>query len=478
MSFTNKQRANQIMKQNNQHDRILLVEDDQHLKQFLAEELEEIGFAVQSASSAEEAYIRIGKWEPDLVVSDLKLPDADGLELLQWIQTFYNQPGFLMITAFGSIPQAVQALKSGADDFLTKPLDFDHLEICVKRVLENRKLKKEVLKFRALKNYQSFQGMIGQSQAMRILFDQIQNVAQAHGPVLIQGESGVGKELVAKALHNLSSRYKGPFLAINCAGIPAELLESEFFGHEEGAFTGAVKKRQGLFQRAHKGMILLDEIGEMPIGLQAKLLRTLQDGSFRPVGANQEQIADVRVLCSTNQDLQELTKNGSFRMDLYYRLETFSLRVPPLRERDDDIQLLAAHFIDNYNLQLGKEITGFTEEALSHLKGYSFPGNVRELQNIIERAVTFCHKKEMDMEHLPTRIRQNSYAYTSVESLNSQEEFWSILNKSSSGLPSMKEMEKLYLDFILREVEGNKRRAAAILGISRRTLYRRLTGEE
>src|SRR6056297_1448443 len=473
MSFTNKQRANQIMKQNNQHDRILLVEDDQHLKQFLAEELEEIGFAVQSASSAEEAYIRIGKWEPDLVVSDLKLPDADGLELLQWIQTFYNQPGFLMITAFGSIPQAVQALKSGADDFLTKLLDFDHLEICVKRVLENRKLKKEVLKFRALKNYQSFQGMIGQSQAMRILYDQIQNVAQAHGPVLIQGESGVGKELVAKALHNLSSRYKGPFLAINCAGIPAELLESEFFGHEEGAFTGAVKKRQGIFQRTHNGSLLLDEIGEMPYNLQSKLLRVLQDGSFRPVGSNKEQKVDVRIICSTNQELDSLIDEGRFRQDLYYRLETFSISVPPLRERKDDIPLLAAHFLNRFCLQTGKKIQGFTPESMEQLNSYSFPGNVRELQNVIERAVTFCHGPKLDVEHLPTRIRQ--CVDTEIKKTGSSSiDMTDVLLKGYDQLPSLQEIEKKYIERVLEKVDGNKRRAAAILGVSRRTLYRHL----
>ncbi len=465
------------MKQDLKEKQILIVEDDQSLNQLLEEELEENGFSVQGVSNAEDAYFLIKNWEPDLVVSDLKLPKAEGMELLKWIQDLYVQPSFLIITAFGSISQAVQALKSGADDFLTKPLDLDHFQLCVQRILENRELREEVRRFRNLMHQQDFQGMIGQSQSMRILFDQIQKVANAHGPVLIQGESGVGKELVAKALHDLSPRSKGPFLAINCAGIPTDLLESEFFGHEEGAFTGALKKRQGLFLRAHKGSLLLDEIGEMPINLQSKLLRILQDGSFRPVGANKEQKADVRVLCSTNQDLKELINNGYFREDLYYRLETFSLRVPPLRERAEDIKLLTAHFINRYNLQLGKKIRGLSEEALRNLQEYSFPGNVRELQNIIERAVTFCNKKELDTEYFPTRIIQNNKFYTCEEDFK-QEEFWSNITQNRQFLPSIKEVEKLYINYVLQKVEGNKRRAAAILGLSRRTLYRRLAEEE
>lgn len=463
---------------NNEHqERVLLVEDDQSLTQLLAEELLDLGLKVETKSNAEEAYPLIEKWEPDLVISDLRLPGADGMELLKWVQQLYVQPSFLIITAFGSIPQAVEALKSGADDFLTKPLDLDHLGLSAQRVLQNRRLRKEVAGFRKLIHQQDFQGMIGQSRVMRIIFDQIQNIAQAQGPVLVQGESGTGKELVAKALHDLSPRRKGPFQAINCAGIPAELLESEFFGHEEGAFTGAIKKRPGLFPRAHKGSLLLDEIGEMPLSLQSKLLRVLQDGSFRPVGSNQEQKADVRIICATNQDLEKLTQEGQFREDLYYRLETFSLKIPALRERPEDIKLLAAHFVNRFNLQLGKQIEGLSEEALETLKNYNFPGNIRELQNILERAVTFCHARKLEVEHLPLRIRQDKSADMNNQKQKNEQEFWSHIYKDRQFLPSMQEMEKLYLDFVLQKVKGNKRRASAILGISRRTLYRRLEEE-
>ena len=459
-------------------DLIFLVEDDQSLTQLLIEELNDLDLQVKTASNAEEAFPLIKKLEPDLVISDLRLPEADGMQLLKWVQQLYIQPSFLIITAFGSIPQAVEALKLGADDFLTKPLDLEHFGLCVQRVLQHRRLRNEVYRFRKLIHKQDFQGMVGQSREMRIVFDQIQNIAQAHGPVLIQGESGTGKELVAKAIHDLSPRKTGTFLAINCAGIPADLLESEFFGHEQGAFTGANKKKTGLFPRCHKGTLLLDEIGEMPINLQSKLLRVLQDGSFRPVGSNQEQKADVRIICSTNQDLEKLTQEGQFREDLFYRLETFSLRIPPLRERQEDIKLLAAYFVNRFNFQLGKDVDNLSEEALTILENYHFPGNIRELQNILERAVTFCPARKIEVEHLPFRIQQDKQAYINDNKQKNEEEFWSKIYKDKQFLPSLQEMERLYLNFVLQKVDGNKRRAAAILGISRRTLYRRLDEEE
>ncbi len=465
------------MESNNVRERVLLVEDDQSLKQLLAEELEDEGHAVRTESSAEGAFPLLQSWEPDLVVSDLKLPEADGMELLRWSQQLYMQPGFLMVTAFGSIPQAVEALKSGADDFLTKPLDLDHFRLCVQRILQNQRLRKEVSRFRKLVHHQDFQGMIGRSREMRILYDQIQNIARAQGPVLVHGESGTGKELVAKALHDLSPRRNGPFQAINCAGIPAELLESEFFGHEEGAFTGANKKRTGLFPRCHEGTLLLDEIGEMPLSLQSKLLRVLQDGSFRPVGSNQERKADVRIICATNQNLEELTQEGRFREDLYYRLETFGISIPPLRKRQEDVKLLAAHFVNRYNLQLGKEVEGLSEEALKILEQYDFPGNIRELQNILERAVTFCHGRKVDVDHLPFRLQRSGYQASDEGKQRLGEELWSQIAADKGRLPSMQEMERLYLDYVLQRVEGNKRRAAAILGISRRTLYRWMEGD-
>ncbi len=459
----------------NRQERVLLAEDDQGLARLLGEELAEAGFLVKIADSAEAAGELLSAWEPDLVISDLKMPGAaDGMTLLQWARELYIQPGFLIITAFGSIPQAVEALKSGADDFLAKPLDLEHFRISVERILRHRRLRMEVERFRGFMVQEDFQGMIGRSRKMRILFDQLREIADAQGPVLIQGESGVGKELVAKALHDLSLREKAPFLAVNCAGIPAELLESEFFGHEEGAFTGAVKKRPGLFQQTHQGSLLLDEIGEMPVSLQSKLLRVLQDGTFRPVGSNKEQEVDVRVICATNQDIRSLVDSGAFRQDLFYRLETFTLTVPPLRERRDDLPLLAAHFLNRYCLQMRKEIRGLTPEALEELSAYSFPGNIRELQNIIERAVTFCHGSHLDVEHLPTRIRQPADVSLKNPAASSPAPTAAGLLQEHDVLPPLAEIEKQYINHVLDKVGGNKRRAAAILGISRRTLYRHL----
>ncbi|MGM0644416.1 MAG: sigma-54-dependent transcriptional regulator [Thermodesulfobacteriota bacterium] len=460
-------------------ERVLVVEDDQGLARLLYEELEEAGYLVRTAFSGQKAAEAVKGWDPDLVVSDLKLPDTDGMSLLQWSRELYVQPGFLIITAFGSIEQAVEALKSGADDFLAKPLDLEHFRLSVERILRHRRLQKEVLRFRGLMAREGFCGMIGRSRDMRVMFDQLREIAEAQGPVLIQGESGVGKELVAKAVHDLSSRHNAPFLAVNCAGVPAELLESEFFGHEEGAFTGAVKKRQGLFQRTHKGSLLLDEIGEMPAPLQSKLLRVLQDGSFRPVGGNKEQVVDVRVICATNRELESLIDSGAFRRDLFYRLETFSLTVPPLRNRKDDIPLLAVHFLNRNCLQMGKDIQNLTPEAMDQLLAYPFPGNVRELQNVIERAVTFCHGDRIDVEHLPTRVRQNTggfedaYAPPTDASAGKMME---TLKQSHEMMPTLAEIEKEYIAHVLDRVDGNKRRAAAILGISRRTLYRHLDG--
>ncbi len=459
----------------NKKERILLTEDDQGLAQLLYEELEEAGYVVKTASSAEESRNFLKSWEPDLVISDLKLPDADGMALLEWSKQQYAQPGFLIITAFGSISQAVEALKSGADDFLAKPLDLEHFMLSVKRILRHRSLQKEVLRFRDLMARDGFQGMIGQSRKMRVMFDQLREIAAAQGPVLIEGESGVGKELVAKALHDVSPRKDAPFLAVNCAGIPAELLESEFFGHEAGAFTGAVKNRQGLFQRTHTGSLFLDEIGEMPYNLQSKLLRVLQDGAFRPVGGNTEQQVDVRVVCATNQKLGDLIASGAFRQDLYYRLEAFTLTIPPLRERKDDIPLLAAHFLNRYCLQMGKDIKGFSSEAIDQLMAYTFPGNIRELQNIIERAVTFCHGDQIATEHLPIKIRRHARpADPSEETENDPSPLLDAFLQKHEMLPTLKDIEKHYLNYVLKKVGGNKRRAAAVLGISRRTLYRHI----
>ncbi len=454
-------------------ERVLLVEDDDSLRQLLVEELEDRGLQVRALASAEEAVGSLESWEPALVVSDLRLPGADGMALLRRVRTMQAAPAFLVITAFGSIQQAVAALKEGADEFLTKPLDLEHFALAVARALETRRLRDEVRRFQQLLSDDRFHGMLGRSRVMRGLFDQIRQLARAEGPVLVIGESGTGKELVARAVHAESERARGPFLAINCAGLPAELLESEFFGHVSGAFTGANRAHKGLFQQADGGTLFLDEIGEMPLPLQAKLLRVLQEGTIRPVGAERELSVDVRIIAASNRPLETEAGREAFREDLFFRLETFILQVPPLRDREEDLELLAAGFVAHFAARSGRPVRGIAPAALAQLRRYPFPGNVRELQNAIERAVTFCHGRSIELEHLPSRIAD--YRDDKAGSAGAE-----LLTQLSDGplLPTLEELELRYIEHVLKLVDGNKRRAAALLGIGRRTLYRRLGERE
>ncbi|WP_278401858.1 sigma-54-dependent transcriptional regulator [Stutzerimonas kunmingensis] len=454
-------------------ERVLLVEDDDSLRQLLVEELEDRGLQVRALATAEEAVGSLESWEPALVVSDLRLPGADGMALLRRVRTMQAAPAFLVITAFGSIQQAVAALKEGADEFLTKPLDLEHFALAVARALETRRLRDEVRRFQQLLSDDRFHGMLGRSRVMRGLFDQIRQLARAEGPVLVIGESGTGKELVARAVHAESERARGPFLAINCAGLPAELLESEFFGHVSGAFTGANRAHKGLFQQADGGTLFLDEIGEMPLPLQAKLLRVLQEGTIRPVGAERELTVDVRIIAASNRPLETEAGREAFREDLFFRLETFILQVPPLRDREEDLELLAAGFVAHFAARSGRPVRGIAPAALAQLRRYPFPGNVRELQNAIERAVTFCHGRSIELEHLPSRIAD--YRDDKARSAGAE-----LLTQLSDGplLPTLEELELRYIEHVLKLVDGNKRRAAALLGIGRRTLYRRLGERE
>jgi len=449
---------------------VLIIEDDKALGSLLLEEVRDAGLKASWKPSAEEAAQAMEQRWPDLVVSDLRLPGMDGLAFLKKVldKVPDSPPGFLIITAFGTIPRAVEALKAGADDFLTKPLDLEHFMLCVKRVLERKRLKEMVNQMQGLLSSESFHGMYGKSMSMRLLFEQIRQVAKAQGPVLILGESGSGKELVARAIHKESTRANGPFLPVNCAGIPEHLLESEFFGHAAGSFTGARETRQGLFAEADGGSLLLDEISEMPLSLQVKLLRILQDGKLRRVGENREYQVNVRVLAATHRDIEEEVRLTHFREDLFFRLETFTLRVPPLRERGDDAEFLAARFLKQFSLALGKKVRGFSSQAIELINQYPFPGNIRELSNTVERAVTFAAGSLIHAEHLPARIR-NYQSGTEEPSAD----MYDLTVKKENLLP-LAEVERRYIRHVLEEVEGNKRRAAAILGIGRRTLYRRL----
>ncbi|HTN33655.1 MAG TPA: sigma-54 dependent transcriptional regulator [Marinobacter sp.] len=443
---------------------ILLLEDDASLSQLLREELELDGYKVICAETVHEGCRQLEREAPDLVVSDLRLPDGDGLELLNFAQAGGHSLPFIIITAFGTVDQAVDALKAGADDFLIKPLSTDHLRLKIRRLLAQADLTRQLEQILANDGTNDSLGLIGDHESMAGLRSEIRQIARSEAAVLICGESGTGKELVARAIHRAGDRAAGPFVAVNCAGIPSELMESEFFGHEAGAFTGAKKARKGLFSEAHGGTLLLDEIGEMPLALQAKLLRVLQEGMVKPVGSDQEEPVDVRILAATHVDLLKAVGAGSFREDLYYRLETLTLRVPPLRERGDDIDLLAMHFLREAARRHQRGFLKLSEVSSRTLMDYPFPGNVRELASAIERAVTFCDGDTIQPDHLPERIRKRQSATISPETSRSTENL--------SQWPTLEALQQQYVRDVMRATDGNKRRAAQILGINRRTLYR------
>ncbi len=443
---------------------VLLVEDDPSLGQLLTEELEADGYAVVGAATVQDARKALKEQRPALIVSDLRLPDGDGMQVLAFQQAEHPGIPFIVITAFGTVDQAVEALQAGADDFLTKPLSTDHLRLKIKRLLTQADINRQLAEIQSRQYGELNMGLVGDSSAMERLRSEIRQVAFSQAAVLIHGESGTGKELVAHAIHNQSERSDKAFLAVNCAGIPPDLMESEFFGHEAGAFTGARQARKGLFAEASGGTLLLDEIGEMPMALQAKLLRVLQEGAIKPVGADHEEAVDVRILASTHVNLMKAVEEGTFREDLYYRLETLSLSVPPLRERDEDVELLAMHFLKEACLRHGRGFIKFSEVTLRVLRDYPFPGNVRELSSAIERAVTFCEGGTIQPEHLPERIRkrQGSFHTSTIDPEGSNIPEW----------PTLETLQQNYVRQVMNAVEGNKRRAAQILGINRRTLYR------
>ncbi len=455
--------------------RIMVVEDDTSLAELLVEELEAEGYQARYFTSAEEALSATEAFEPDVVVSDLQLPGADGMALLEQLRARHAPPAVLMISAYGTVDRAVAALKAGADNFLTKPLDMDHFTLSVERLLANRELQRQVAHFRDALGDEAFHGLEGRSRPMRVLFDRIGQISRAGGAVLIMGESGTGKDLVARAIHEESDRAERAFLAVNCAGVPADLLESEFFGHAEGAFSGADRARAGLFREADGGTLFLDEIGEMPIALQAKLLRALQDGRVRPVGAEHEHSVDVRLIAATNVNLLEKVEQGAFREDLYYRLEAFQLEVPPLRARGEDLELLAMAFLGRYAAARQRPANRLSERALQTIKAYDWPGNVRELKNVMERAVTFCEADEVGLEHLPERLSE-----AARQGSGGQEADSGIPAALLEGnvLPSLNELRRRYVQYVIDQVDGNKRRAAALLGVGRRTLYRWLEEDD
>jgi DNA-binding NtrC family response regulator len=434
--------------------RILVVDNDPEMVSLLKREFAEESWTVIEATSGAEALAALEREDVDVILTDLVMDAMDGLALLSEAQRRDSAPRVILMTAFGSLESAIQAIRAGAYDYLTKPFKLPEATLAVSRALDDRRLRDENRRLREeVAQRFSFHNILGRSKAMQAVFDQIRMVVRSDASVLIVGESGTGKELVARAIHHNSPRRHGPFVAVNCAAIPESLLESELFGHEKGAFTGADRKRRGLFVEAAGGTLLLDEIGDLPPALQAKLLRVLQDKVVRPVGATEEVQVDLRVLSATHRDLPTLLKDGTFREDLYYRLAVLPLRLPSLRERDEDILLLAEHFLARAAAALDKPVKGFDAEARAWLRNHRWPGNVRELDNVVERAATMARHELVTEADLQTEFACSMTL--------------------PGAWPTAGELEAQYVRRVLEHTKGDKVAAAKILGVSVRTLQRR-----
>jgi DNA-binding NtrC family response regulator len=440
--------------------KILVVDDEPSILKLLKEALTQWGYQVGCVGTGAEALEAIRTELFDAAITDIRMPEMSGLDLLREIKRHDDSIEVVVMTGYPTIASAVEALKEGAYDYLSKPLILDELRHLMARVTERRFLKGEVQSLRArLGEELTVNELIGNAQPMQRVKEIISKVATTDSPVLIEGESGTGKELVAAAIHRLSSRNKGPFIPVNCSAIPEDLLESEFFGHVRGAFSGAVSDALGLFRGANEGTIFLDEIAELSPGLQVKLLRVLQEMQVRPVGSTKAHPVDVRVIAATNRDLDRSIADGRFRQDLYYRLNVVRVSLPPLRSRREDIPALVNHFLRRYNRRFRRDVKGITPDALATLSGYDFPGNVRELENVIERAFAMGAREQITLADLPPL---GTGAVSAVAA------------PQTGTVPRLADVEK---DLILRALafyKDDKEAAASALGISRRTIYRRL----
>jgi two-component system response regulator AtoC len=451
---------------------ILVVDDDALTRAFLKELLARDGYCLQEASNGVEAIQKIKKNMYDLVITDLKLGDISGMDVLQEATRQPYGPEVVLITAYGSIESAVEVIKRGAFDYLTKPFDIERVLITLQRALERKKLKRQIVSLRSrLEEKYSCEKIIAESAPMRQILKLIETICMTDSTVLVQGESGTGKELIARAIHYSGPRSGRPFVAVNCAALPEALFESELFGHVKGAFTGALKEKKGLVEEAEGGTLLLDEIGDMPLTVQPKLLRVLEEGQIRRVGSNTMRSVDVRVIAATNRALEPLVKEGTFRNDLFFRLNVIPITVPALRERKEDILPLANHFLDIYRKRMNKEIKGFSPEALEILMSHELKGNVRELENLIQRAITVSHcsfLKADDLLFAPSRegIRQGEkVAEVGALPLAKVNE---ILTKERDTV------EKEHILGALEKSGWNQSQAARDLGISRTTLWSKI----
>jgi len=445
---------------------ILVVDDEREMRELVRDVLTDRGHRVEVVSDGREALKLLADTEFNVVVTDLRMKGIQGLELLTEIKRTYPAVNVILMTAFGTIETAIEAMKHGATDYMVKPVKTDELVRVVERAVREAGLREEVERLRReVHREYSFHQILGKSKPMRDVFDLIRRVADSPTNVLITGESGTGKELVAKAIHYNSERRDSPFIPVNCAAIPEALLESELFGHVKGAFTDAKNDKRGLFEEAHKGTLFLDEISELPLLLQAKLLRAIQEHEIRRVGATRSVAIDVRIIAATNLRLAEEIKVKRFREDLYYRLNVIEIALPPLRERREDIPLLVDAFLKRCVESSRKPVRGMTESALALLIDYAWPGNVRELENVIERAVTLSRSEKITPDDLPPVI-QGARGERRV------------LDEAADRILPLQEIEKEYILRILEKTGGNKYQAAQMLGIDRKTLYRKLADIE
>ena len=442
--------------------RILVVDDDALFRDFLKEALDRKGYEVDVAEGGMQAVQRMEDADYDLILSDIRMPGMDGMQVLEKATRLQPDARVVLITAHATVANAVEAMHRGAYDYIEKGGALEEIEVRVERALENQALRQENLRLRTeLQERYSFGNMVGKSRRMEDVFELIRTVAKSRSTVLITGESGTGKELVARAIHYNSPRRNASFIKLNCAALPQELIESELFGHEKGAFTGAIKQTKGRFELADGGTLLLDEISEIKSPLQAKLLRVLQEREFERVGSGTPIRVDVRIVATTNRNLQEAIRNREFREDLYYRLNVIPMKLPALRERKDDIANLISHFLDKYNQENDKHIAGVTEKAMAVLTAYHWPGNVRELENYIERAVVICSSHQIGESHLPLDVLTGE----------------ATLGQSGDGLEvgqTVRDVEKALILKTLEHCDGNRTAAADMLGISSRTLRNKL----
>jgi len=439
---------------------VLIIEDEAGMRDLLQKVLGRQGYTVRVVAEGKDALKLLEEETFDLVLTDVVMPGVNGMDILRFVKRERPETTVIIMTAFGTIDSAVQAMKEGAYHYISKPFKMEEILVVLEKALEEKRLREEVALLRQeVTGRYRFDNLIGKSKAMQEVFDLIRRVAPSKSTVLIYGKSGTGKELVAKAIHYNSPRRDRPFIAINCAAIPRELLESELFGHERGAFTGAVITKKGKFELAHGGTIFLDEIGDMDLSLQSKILRVLQEGEFERVGGEKTITSDVRVIAATNQDLKVAVANRTFREDLYYRLSVIPIELPELKDREEDIPLLAFHFLRKFSQELGAETKEISKEAMNIFLNYPWPGNVRELENVIERAVLLGDHRSILPKDLPPHLRAPEPQP---------------LDKALKEEATLEDLEREYIGRVLEKTKGNQTRAARILGIDRRTLYRKV----